>query len=112
VFLGTLHSSVLEGLLIHLSARLAWHDTGWNGCICREPHLNASCIVQEQIRDGREDELEREHAGVPLADLPGWLPPCCRDIAAYADRGFTFVHRDPLDRDFLKPVSVNRRPLT
>ena len=56
--------------MIHLSTRLAWHDTGWNGCICREPHLNASCIVQEQIRDGRNDELERAHAGIPLADLP------------------------------------------
>ncbi|MDY7040427.1 MAG: ATP-dependent RecD-like DNA helicase [Chloroflexota bacterium] len=91
--------------MIHLSARLAWHDNGWNGCICQAPHLNASCIVQEQIRDGRDDELERAHAGVPLADLPGWLPPCTRDIAAYADRGFTFVHRDPLKRGFLRPVT-------
>jgi exodeoxyribonuclease V alpha subunit len=96
--------------LIHLSARLAWHDTGWNGCICREPHLNASCIVQEQIRDGRDDELERAHAGVPLADLPGWLPPCCRDIAAYADRGFTFTHQDPLDRTFLGPITEEIPP--
>jgi len=77
--------------LIHLSVRLAWHDTGWNGCICREPRLNSSCIVQEQIRDGRDDELERQHAGVHLADISDWLPPCCRDIAAYADRGFTFI---------------------
>jgi hypothetical protein len=61
--------------MIHLSARLAWHDTGWNGCVCRVPHLNAPCIVREQIRDGRDDELERAHAGVPLAGLPGWLLP-------------------------------------
>jgi hypothetical protein len=96
--------------LIHLSARLAWHDTGWNGCVCREPHLNASCIVQEQIRDGRDDELERAHAGVPLADLPGWLPPCCRDTAAYSNRSFTFVHNDPLDRSFLKPITEEIPP--
>ena len=48
--------------MIHLSARLAWHDSGWNGCICRQPHLNASCIVQEQIRDGHKDDLECEYA--------------------------------------------------
>jgi exodeoxyribonuclease V alpha subunit len=96
--------------MIHLSTRLAWHDTGWNGCICREPHLNASCIVQEQIRDGRDDDLERAHAGTPLADLSDWLPPCSRDIAAYASRGFTFTHRDPLDRDFLAPVVENIPP--
>lgn len=75
--------------MIHLSARLAWHDSGWNGRICRHPHLNASCIVQEQIRDGRNDDREREYASAPLADLPGWLPPCCRDTAAYSERSFT-----------------------
>lgn len=96
--------------MIHLSARLAWHDTGWNGCVCREPHLNASCIVQEQIRDGRDDDLERAHAGVPLADLTNWLPPCSRDIAAYAHRGFTFVHKDPLERPFLQSVSEEIPP--
>ncbi|MFC2023431.1 ATP-dependent RecD-like DNA helicase [Chloroflexota bacterium] len=91
--------------MIHLSARLAWHDSGWNGCICRAPHLNASCIVQQQIRDARDDLLERQHAATPVDDLPGWLPPCSRDIAAYADRGFTFTHSDPLDRDFMQPVT-------
>lgn len=55
--------------MIHLSARLAWHDSGWNGRICREPALNSSCIVQEQIRDRRNDEKERAHAGVPIASL-------------------------------------------
>jgi len=96
--------------LIHLSARLAWHDAGWNGRICREPHLNSSCVVQEQIRDGREDGSEREHADVHVADISDWLPPCCRDIAAYADRGFTFIHGDPLDRDFLQPITEDIPP--
>lgn len=96
--------------MIHLSARLAWHDSGWNGCICRQPHLNASCIVHEQIRDDREDDREREYAGVPLADLPGWLPPCCRDTAAYSEHSFTFVHKDPLGRPFLKSITEDIPP--
>jgi hypothetical protein len=35
--------------MIHLSARLAWHDGGWNGCVCQEPHLNSLRIFQENI---------------------------------------------------------------
>lgn len=90
--------------MIHLSARLAWHDTGWNGRICQNPHLNASCIHQENIREERDDEQEREHAGVLVADLAGWRPPCSRDTAAYAKHGFRVTHEDPLDRSFLSSV--------
>lgn len=89
----------------HLSARLAWHDRGWDGRVCDAPHLNAHCIVHKHIRDSRDDVLERESAGVALADLDGWLPPCSRDPAAYGDRGFVMVHRDPLERRQLPAVS-------
>ena len=44
--------------MIQLSVRLAWHDRGWDGRICREPYPNASSIVQEQIRDDRDDARE------------------------------------------------------
>jgi len=90
--------------VIHLSARLSWHDTGWNGRICAAPHLNASCIVQENIRDSRNDKKERSHAGQLLGDLAGWLPPCSRDTNTYSSESFSIWHRDPLERDFLKPV--------
>ena len=65
----------------HLSARLAWHDRGWDGRVCDEPHLNAHCIVHQHIRDSRDDEKERRFAGAPLSELDGWLPPCSRDPA-------------------------------
>lgn len=84
----------------HLSARLAWHDRGWDGCVCDEPHLNASCIVHQHIRDKRDDAKERERSGSPLETLrqeQGWLPPCSRDPAAYADIGFVLTHNDPLE---------------
>jgi hypothetical protein len=54
----------MECLVIHLSARLAWHDNGWDGCFCRAPHLNASCIVHTGIRDARDDGMGRAHPGV------------------------------------------------
>jgi len=94
----------------HLSARLAWHDRGWDGRICDAPHLNAHCIVHQHIRDSRDDEKERRFAGASLSDLDGWLPPCSRDPAAYAERGFVIVHRDPLEFRRLPSVSENLPP--
>ena len=81
----------------HLSVRLAWHDNGWDGRICKAPHLNAYCIAHEHIRDARNDDKERESAGEALADLEGWLPPCSRDPGAFAPRGFRLRHEDPLE---------------
>ena len=89
----------------HLSVRLAWHDRGWDGRVCDAPHLNAHCIVHQHIRDSRNDEIERKAAGAVLADLDGWLPPCSRDPAAYGERGFVIVHRDPLEFRQLPSVS-------
>ena len=94
----------------HLSARLAWHDNGWNGRVCDAPHLNAHCIAHQHIRDSRNDEKEREFAGVALSELDGWLPPCSRDPAAYAERGFVIVHQDPLEFRRLPSVSEELPP--
>ena len=101
----------------HLSARLAWHDRGWDGRVCDAPHLNAHCIVHQHIRDFRDDEKERQFAGTKLSDLTGWSPPCSRDPAAYADLGFVIVHRDPLEfrklpavEEFLPPYSCCPAP--
>ncbi len=98
--------------MIYLSARIAWHDTGWNGCVCKYPHLNGSCIVQEVIRDERDDEKERKFAGVPIWDLTSWSPPCSRDISAYSENGFVFTHSDPLKRKFLSPITETIPPHT
>ncbi len=94
----------------HLSLRLAWHDRGWDGHICDAPRLNASCIVHEHIRDSRQDDLEQEHAGAAIADLEDWLPPCSRDPAAYAEKGFRTVHRDPLEFRKLPAVEEELPP--
>ena len=83
----------------HLSVRLAWHDRGWDGRVCDKPHLNAHCIVHKYIRESRDDDMEREAAGMPLADLDGdSMPPCSREPGTYADQGFVITHHDPLSR--------------
>jgi len=98
--------------LIHLSARLAWHDSGWNGCVCKFPHLNSACIANETIRDERDDEKERQFAGTHINQLQGWKPPCSRDILTYSSEGMRFSHSDPLHRSFLHPIEEEIDPYT
>jgi len=81
----------------HLSARLAWHDRAWDAHVCDAPHLNAHCIVHEHIRDSRDDNKERKDAGKAFSELDQWLPPCSRDPGAFANMGYSVVHRDPLN---------------
>lgn len=33
-------------MAIHMSMRLAWHNDGWNGHICKKPCENVYCIGQ------------------------------------------------------------------
>jgi len=101
----------------HLSTRLVWHDRAWDGHICDHPSKNSSCIVQDHIRESRDDEREDKAAGVALADLKIWQPPCARDPIAFSARGYTITHDDPLEhrqlpsvREDLPPYSVCPSP--
>jgi hypothetical protein len=96
---------------------LVWHDRAWDGHICDHPSKNASCVVQEHIRDGRDDDREDKAAGIHLADLKTWQPPCCRDPIAFSSRGYTISHNDPLEfrqlpsvREVVPPYSVCPSP--
>ena len=56
----------------HLSTRLVWHNSGWDERICKEPHLNASCIVYEYIGRDRDDKKEKSATREALANLKDW----------------------------------------
>jgi exodeoxyribonuclease V alpha subunit len=94
----------------HLSTRLVWHDRAWDGHICDHPSKNAYCMVQQHIRDGRDDDREDEAAGLSLADLKTWQPPCSRDPIAFSPRGYTITHNDPLEFRQLPPVKEEIAP--
>ncbi len=101
----------------HLSARIAWHDSGWNGAVCAKPSCNASCIVHEYIRDARDDALEDKLATQPFAELTEYLPPCSYEAATYGARGYRIVHTDPIAGralpacpDEVKPYSTFTTP--
>src|SRR5688572_14718858 len=94
----------------HLSARLAWHDRGWDGRVCDNPHLNSSCVVHQHIRDARDEKKELAVAGKWFAELGGWCPPCSRDPGAFSPKGYRLVHRDPLDFRSLPEVPEDLPP--
>ncbi|MFB6604308.1 hypothetical protein ACFCXR_00630 [Streptomyces noursei] len=92
----------------HLSVRVPWHDSGWEGGICADPLGNSSCVLLENIGRRRDDELEVQHAGKGFDELPGGLPACA------AERGGFLSGRDHVLRashpyghtDALKPVQA------
>ena len=70
---------------MHLSIRVAWHDTEWNGTICAAPSRNAFCIALDRIRetprdDAKEDGLAgRAWGGLKHEDLP----PCTAEAGGF-----------------------------
>ncbi|TWA85145.1 UvrD-like helicase family protein [Azospirillum brasilense] len=84
----------------HLTARLTWHDTAWNGRLCANPDTNAACMEHEHVRALRRLDVEAPHAGCGLVDLKrvtGYLPPCQRDANAFGEDAYVICHQDPLD---------------
>jgi hypothetical protein len=69
-------------MAMHITARVAWHDNGWDGRICERPELNSYCVgCQSYPGDviARERRLESEvaNAGKPISTLKSEeLPPC------------------------------------
>ena len=68
----------------HLSFRVPWHDTGWEGTVCRAPLDNGSCIRLTRIAELRDDARETELAGKPWSELADAdLPPCAAERAGF-----------------------------
>lgn len=63
--------------LCHISIRVPWHDTGWDGRVCSKPQLNGACLKLKRIGQERDDSAEEAVAGQSLADLPEEKRPCC-----------------------------------
>jgi len=80
----------------HLSARLVWHDRGWDGHVCDSPSANSSCMVHRHIREAPRDDAAEDCAAGQLLNTLTWQPPCCRDPGAFSQHAFTITHHDPI----------------
>jgi hypothetical protein len=65
--------------LRHVSIRVPWHDSGWNGTVCEAPHLNGACAKLKRIAGKKDDELERPIAGRSFDKIPLEQWPSCVD---------------------------------
>jgi len=72
----------------HVTARLAWHNDGWNGAVCRRPELNSYCVgcksfPGDVISRERNLDLEKIHAGKMGNTITGYVPPCSYSYNAF-----------------------------
>jgi exodeoxyribonuclease V alpha subunit len=84
-----------NGLRYHLTARLIWHDSAWNGHVCRRPLHNTTCVETANIREKRDEQEAEKKAGCSLDALEGWSPPCYCDINTYSELQVPFLYSDP-----------------
>lgn len=63
--------------LKHISIRIPWHDTGWDGRVCAAPRLNGACLKLKRIAENRDDAAEESVAGKSIRDLPQAKWPSC-----------------------------------
>ena len=83
--------------LRHMSIRVPWHDTGWNGKVCTDPVNNASCLRLANIHARRNDSVEVEVRSRRIDELQhSQQPPCV------AERG-TFMADFPIMRRIQHP---------
>lgn len=102
---------------VHVTARLAWHDDGWNGRICRDPARNTYCVgcysfPGQMIAERRDLTKEKAVAGRPIASLD-FIPPCIYSANAFGSDPLT-AFADPPDffRDDTQQRSWNLPPST
>lgn len=62
----------------HLSVRVPWHDSGWNGKICCKPGQNGSCLFLPRINESKDSEAEEKISDSWLHEIEDYkkLPPC------------------------------------
>jgi len=74
-------------MTVRLSARLAWHDNGWNGRPCKNPGTNTYCVGQYSFPGEMIAERRRLISEGSCEDYqnPGMLP-CIYSINAFGTK--------------------------
>lgn len=89
----------------HLSIRVPWHDTAWDGRVCADPARNTSCLVLKRIAEDRDDAAEACCAGKRWGDLDeAQRPPCVAEHTG-------FLSAEALVRNMRHPYKKNNPKL-
>src|SRR5262249_22021498 len=86
--------------LRHVSIRVPWHDTGWDGRVCAKPRLDGACLKLKRIGQNRNDDAEEAVAGKSLKELPQEQWPCCvaERVGFMAPFEYTRIANHPYNR--------------
>ncbi len=81
--------------------RVAWHDSGWNGHICKDPQANKYCsgfhsLLSDRIRKRKYKNIDNEikYKGRSLNDID-YLPPCFWSINLFGKEKLKVEHDNP-----------------
>jgi len=87
----------------HLTVRVPWHDSRWEGTFCKACTANTSCTVLPRIAAARDDIFEALHAGesIELLDRSQY-PPC-------VDEHGTFMATFPLSMHKKHPYAESAK---
>jgi hypothetical protein len=93
----------------HLTARVPWHDTAWDGRICRDPKANLSCLALKNISEKKDAGAEAELAERSWDTLAqDQRPPCVVERAGWL-RPYDTTNRRPHPYDY-KPSHKHLLP--
>jgi len=106
--------------MFHLTARVAWHDSAWNGHVCKAPSCNAYCVALDRIRELRDETAEEAVAGRPWNELKyDQLPACKAESGAFMsphewsrrfDHPYAEIEKTSESHGHLKPTVVQVPP--
>lgn len=91
----------------HVTVRLFWHDSGWNGAICRDPAGNVWCEAHEQVRDNKDVAGEVSKAGLRV-NTAGVAPGCEMSIQAFSSEKNTIRLWPPdwMEAQDVRPIDM------
>jgi len=106
----------------HLSIRVAWHDSKWNGAFCNSPTCNSFCSSLDRIRVEKNDIAEEQFKGREWADIsPSNLPACSKESSGFMnarswrrefDHPYAHIKKAAETHGALKPVTIEVPPFT
>lgn len=98
----------------HLSVRLFWHDSGWDGAICRDPAANVWCEAHDHVREHKpETEADDGVAGRPPGET-GVRPGCEMSLQAFSRRRNEITIWPPewMAADGVQPIDLEMADLS
>ncbi|MEI0595742.1 AAA family ATPase [Brachyspira pilosicoli] len=101
----------MSNFIRHLSIRVPWHDTAWNGKTCKNPDKNIYCNILKNIGEKRRNCLECKELDI---NDESTYPPCIKEnvsILKSIDIPITMKYQyrsnDNIGKHFKKETKIN-----